>query len=78
MKGGEIEGLVHGELAHFTDLIGSRISVDGPKLRVQANAAQAIGLALHELATNAAEYGALLMEMGRVDIRWGAVSPYSK
>ncbi len=45
--------------------------MDGPRLRVNANAAQTIGLALHELATNAGKYGALSTGMGRVDIRWG-------
>jgi two-component sensor histidine kinase len=45
--------------------------VDGARLRVTANAAQTIGLALHELATNARKYGALSPDMGRVDIRWG-------
>ena len=69
-KGIEIEGLVHAQLAHFADLIGSRISAEGPRLRAKAASAQAIGLALHELATNAGKYGALSTENGRVDIRW--------
>jgi PAS domain S-box-containing protein len=71
-KGVEVESLVHAQLAHFADLIGRRISADGPRLRVTADAAQAIGLALHELATNAGKYGALSTDSGRVDIRWGA------
>jgi PAS domain S-box-containing protein len=70
-RGVEIKALVRAQLAHFADLIGSRISVDGPRLRVKANAAQAIGLAVHELATNAAKYGALSTEMGHIDVRWG-------
>jgi two-component sensor histidine kinase len=70
-KGVEIEDLVHAQLAHFTDLIGSRIAVNGPKLRLNAASAQAIGLALHELATNAGKYGALSTDAGQVDIRWG-------
>jgi two-component sensor histidine kinase len=70
-KGVEIKGLVHAQLAHFADLIGSRILVEGPRSRVKASAAQAIGLALHELATNSGKYGALSTDMGRVDIRWG-------
>jgi two-component sensor histidine kinase len=37
---------------------------------LNAAAAQAIGLALHELATNAGKYGALSVDAGRVDVRW--------
>jgi two-component sensor histidine kinase len=70
-KGVEIKGLVHAQLACFADLIGSRISTDGPRLSAKPNAAEAIGLALHELVTNAGKYGALSTDMGRVDIRWG-------
>jgi PAS domain S-box-containing protein len=71
-KGVEIEGLVRGQLAHFADLIGSRVAVHGPKLRLKAAGAQAIGLALHELATNAGKYGALSTDKGRVDICWAS------
>jgi PAS domain S-box-containing protein len=70
-KGVEIEGLAHAQLSHFADLIGSRIAVHGPKLRLNATGAQAVGLALHELATNAGKYGALSTDGGRVDICWG-------
>jgi two-component sensor histidine kinase len=45
--------------------------VHGPKLRLKAASAQAIGLALHELATNAGKYGALSTDSGRVDVSWG-------
>jgi PAS domain S-box-containing protein len=71
-KGVEIEALARAQLSHLADLIGSRIAVHGPKLRLNATAAQAIGLALHELATNAGKYGALSTDTGRVDICWGA------
>src|SRR5262249_15508565 len=70
-NGVEIKDLVHAQLAHFADLIGSRIAVHGPKLRLKAASAQAIGLALHELATNAGKYGALSTDKGHVDISWG-------
>jgi PAS domain S-box-containing protein len=69
-KGVDIEDLVRAQLSHFADLIGSRIAANGPKLRVRAASAQAIGLALHELATNAGKYGALSTEKGRVDVFW--------
>ncbi len=70
-NGVEIEDLVHAQLAHFAGLIGSRVAVEGPKLRLQAASAQAIGLALHELSTNAGKYGALSTDSGRVDVGWG-------
>jgi PAS domain S-box-containing protein len=70
-RGVEIEDLVRAQLAHFADLIGSRIAVQGRVLRLTPVGAQAVGLALHELATNAGKYGALSNDTGRVDIRWG-------
>ena len=69
-KGVEIEDLVRAQLAHFADLIGPRIAAQGPKLLLRGAPAQAIGLALHELSTNAGKYGALSTDAGRVDIRW--------
>jgi two-component sensor histidine kinase len=69
-RGAEVEDLVCAQLAPFADLIGSRITVRGPKGRLKAAGAQALGLALHELATNAGKYGALSTDTGRVDICW--------
>jgi PAS domain S-box-containing protein len=68
--GVEIEDLVRAHLALFADLIGSRIGLRGPKLRLNAAAAQAIGLAMHELATNAGKHGALSMDKGHVNVYW--------
>jgi two-component sensor histidine kinase len=70
-QGVDVEDLVRTQLAHFADLVGSRIAVHGPNLRLNTAAAQAIGLALHELATNAGKYGALSTDRGRVDVSWG-------
>ncbi len=70
-QGVEIEALVRAQLAPFADLTGSRIVMGGPKLCLNAASAQAIGLALHELTTNAGKYGALSTDAGRVDIGWG-------
>ncbi len=54
----------------FEDLIGNRISLAGPRLRLNTAAAQGIGLALHELATNAAKYGSLSGEKGTIELAW--------
>ncbi|THD77958.1 MAG: PAS domain-containing protein [Phenylobacterium sp.] len=43
---------------------------DGPELFLTPRAANALALALHELAANARKYGALSVESGRVDLRW--------
>jgi PAS domain S-box-containing protein len=66
----DVKDLVQVQLGHFADLIGTRINFDGPKLHLNAAAAQAIGLALHELATNAGKYGALSTDAGCVDVSW--------
>jgi two-component sensor histidine kinase len=69
-QGVYVKDLVRAQLTHFADLIGSRIAVGGPRLHLSAAAAQAIGLALHELATNAGKYGALSTGAGCVDVDW--------
>ncbi|MGB5484134.1 PAS domain S-box protein [Parasphingorhabdus sp.] len=65
-----LEELVRSQLAHFRDTFGSRIKLSGPALKITAPAAQAIGMAVHELATNAAKYGALSNEDGVIEITW--------
>lgn len=62
--------LVQAQLATFEDLLGSRIKIAGPEVRLSAAAAQGIGLALHELCTNAGKYGALATETGEVAVSW--------
>jgi PAS domain S-box-containing protein len=69
--GVEIDDLVRAQLAPFADLLGSRIVLSGPKLRLNAPAAQTIGLTLHELSTNAGKCGSLSLDTGRVDVGWG-------
>jgi PAS domain S-box-containing protein len=69
-RGVDAEDLVRAQLAPFAELIGSRISLHDSKMRLNAASAQSIGLALHELVTNAGKYGALSTDKGRVDIGW--------
>ncbi|MSU91017.1 PAS domain S-box protein [Rhodobacteraceae bacterium 2CG4] len=61
--------LVRGQLQHF-GATGGRFVLSGPPVTVPPAAAQALGMALHELATNAAKYGSLSTETGRVEISW--------
>jgi len=49
---------------------GARIAIDGPPLMLTSATAVAIAMAVHELLTNAAKYGALATASGRVDLRW--------
>lgn len=50
--------------------LGDRAAIEGPRVMLKPEAAQNIGLALHELATNALAYGALSTTNGRVNLVW--------
>lgn len=49
---------------------GTRIGISGPEIGIGPQAAISLALMLHELATNAAKYGALSLEAGSVDLTW--------
>jgi PAS domain S-box-containing protein len=70
-EGVEVSDLVEAQLAHFKDLIGTRVLIEGPRARLIPAAAQGVGMALHELATNAVKYGALSNLQGSINITWG-------
>jgi two-component sensor histidine kinase len=69
-RGVEVGDLVRAELAPFHDLGDRRLLIAGPRLRLSSKAAQGVGMALHELATNAAKYGALSNTAGCVRVDW--------
>lgn len=69
-RGADVETLVGLQLAHFHDLIGTRIQISGAQVTLNASATQVLGMAIHELATNASKYGALSSDEGRVTIAW--------
>jgi two-component system CheB/CheR fusion protein len=48
----------------------ARIAIDGPDVRLSPKSAVALAMAFHELATNAAKYGALSNATGRVSVSW--------
>jgi len=65
-----IEAVVDAELQHFRAGSDKAVTVDGPPAQLAPNDALSFGLAIHELGTNAAKYGALSVPGGRVSIRW--------
>ncbi len=69
-RGVAIDELVRSQLAHFQDVVDPRLTLQGPPVKLTAAAAQTIGMALHELATNAGKYGALSVDHGGVEITW--------
>jgi PAS domain S-box-containing protein len=69
-KGVNFEDLARSQIAHVIDPTGARIRLSGPPILVSASAAQTLGMALHELATNAGKYGALSNYTGQVELSW--------
>jgi PAS domain S-box-containing protein len=69
-RGSSLRELVEFQLAPFLDLPSAQLEINGPEVDLAADASQAIGLALHELATNAVKHGALSSPQGRLDISW--------
>ena len=69
-EGADLHGLAQEELAAYSPGRETRVQIDGPSVLLEPNAAQAIAVILHELATNAAKYGALSVPNGHVRIEW--------
>ena len=66
-EGADLADLVGHAVAPF---VPGRIASDGPSVDVSPSQALALSLAVHELASNAAKYGALSRPEGRVELRW--------
>jgi two-component sensor histidine kinase len=72
-QGADIREVISSQLAPFGQPDDDRITIEGPELILRPKAVEQIGLALHELATNATKYGALSSPTGSVSIRWTIV-----
>jgi PAS domain S-box-containing protein len=65
-----LEELIQTELGPYEDEARNRVIVDGPSVELPSEAAVPIGMAIHELTTNAAKHGALSTFGGQVEVTW--------
>jgi PAS domain S-box-containing protein len=69
--GAELSTIVGHEVAPYsTSDEKKRVRIDGPQVLLEPDTAQAVAITLHELATNAAKYGALSTANGHIDLKW--------
>jgi two-component sensor histidine kinase len=68
-KGASLRAIVEAEMAPFS----ARVAAEGPEIVVDGRMVQTFALLLHELATNAAKYGSLSGNEGKVSITWWVV-----
>jgi len=67
--------IVRSELAPYMEGNESHVVMAGPGIKLAPNDAMSLGLAIHELATNAAKYGALSTIEGRIHVQWTLAAP---
>ena len=72
-RGADLRGLFAQELRPYAR--GDKLRLVGPEIMLTPKAALAVNLVVHELATNAAKYGALNVAEGEVEVRWERVPP---
>jgi PAS domain S-box-containing protein len=65
-----LDELVRRQVTPFVEAHRANLAINGPEIMITAKAAQAVGLALHELSTNSMKYGALSTNKGKVSIAW--------
>ncbi|HEY2528707.1 MAG TPA: PAS domain S-box protein [Xanthobacteraceae bacterium] len=68
--GAELSNIVTQELAPYLGKDEARAQIDGPNVWLATEAAQAIAMTLHELATNASKYGSLSVPEGQLCVKW--------
>jgi PAS domain S-box-containing protein len=73
--GASLRELIQSQLAAYLDRGGGQVAIEGPEIALKPEAAQNLGLALHELAINAEQFGALSLPGGRVTVIWGPDQP---
>lgn len=74
--GASLNELVRSQLSVYLDGVSQQVTVEGPEVALKPEAAQNLGLAIHELSANAARFGALSVPEGRVSVEWrGGAGP---
>jgi two-component sensor histidine kinase/CHASE1-domain containing sensor protein len=69
-----IQAVIEAELAPYANSVEHELEIAGPHVELAPNDALSLGLAIHELATNAAKFGALSGCNGKVQIRWDMIN----
>jgi len=70
-----VRAVIEADLLPYTQDSDHEVELQGPQIELAPNDALSLGLATHELATNAAKYGALSVPGGKVAVHWKLVSP---
>jgi two-component sensor histidine kinase/PAS domain-containing protein len=73
-QGALLEDVLKNELDPYQDAMRQRIRLRGPRINLQPSAVLALGLAIHEMATNAVKYGSLSVPDGKVHVMWAITS----
>jgi PAS domain S-box-containing protein len=68
--GAELSTIARQELAPYSKMGETRVRINGPEVLLKPDAAQALAVTLHELATNAAKYGSLSVSNGQIELNW--------
>jgi two-component sensor histidine kinase len=69
-KGAQLKDIIMGELSVFEAELAQRVKVSGPPVEFPPSLTWSMNLVAHELATNAAKYGALSLPEGVIDVSW--------
>lgn len=69
-QGVDLEELLKRQIEPFCPVDGKRVKLSGPPMRLNMQSAQIIGMAAHELATNAVKYGAFSTDAGSLRVSW--------
>ena len=72
--GAEVSAIARQEFAPYLDDHDTRVRIEGPETVLKPDAAQAVAVVLHELATNASKYGALSQRRGQIGLMWSCAA----